>query len=134
MLGDNILYGEGLASILQNCTSCKQGGIIFGYAVRNPERYGVIEFDALGQPLRILEKPATAPSNYAIIGLYFYDYHVVEIAKTLSFSRRGELEITDINNHYLINDIPLKILKSSYIKITFYIFLIQQFPLITSYY
>lgn len=101
ILGDNLIYGQGLAQLLQQCTSLTQGATIFGYYVSDPERYGVIEFDDKGQTKRILEKPSTPPSHYAVIGLYFYDHHVVDIAKQLPFSARGELEITDVNNHYL---------------------------------
>lgn len=109
-LGDNIIYGEGLASILQDCTSLTEGGVIFGYYVRDPARYGVIEFNQHGEPKKILEKPAIPPSNYAVIGLYFYDKHVCEIAKSLPFSARGELEITDLNNQYLARQ-QLQVLK-----------------------
>ncbi|MBI5448490.1 MAG: glucose-1-phosphate thymidylyltransferase RfbA [Gammaproteobacteria bacterium] len=101
ILGDNILHGEGLATLLQQCTSLQTGGTIFGYYVRDPSRYGVIEFNDAGQPSKIIEKPHLPPSHHAVIGLYFYDKQVVEIAKKLSFSARGELEITDVNNHYL---------------------------------
>ncbi|EKD75592.1 MAG: hypothetical protein ACD_44C00092G0005 [uncultured bacterium] len=101
ILGDNLIYGEGLSNTLQKCTSLTQGSTIFGYYVRDPERYGVVEFDENQNPTRIIEKPKTPPSNYAVIGLYFYDNQVINIAKQLPFSARGELEITDINNYYL---------------------------------
>lgn len=102
ILGDNLLYGHGLSNQLQSIVQAKQpGASVFGYYVRDPERYGVLEFDVNDQPVAILEKPECAPSNYAIIGLYFYDEHVVEYAKSLKPSARGELEITDLNNIYL---------------------------------
>lgn len=100
VLGDNIFYGSNLGEKLQNCTN-PAGGIIFAYHVSDPERYGVVEFDRKGKALSIEEKPAKPKSNYAVVGLYFYDSKVVEIAKNLKPSPRGELEITDINNAYL---------------------------------
>lgn len=110
MLGDNLIYGEGLAGILQECTSLTEGGIVFGYYVNDPSRYGIIEFNGEGEPEHILEKPPIPPSHYAVTGLYFYDNQVVEIAKNLTFSARGELEITDVNNHYLHNN-QLQVIK-----------------------
>lgn len=110
ILGDNLIHGEGLSAILQECTSLTEGGIIFGYYVNDPSRYGVIEFNAHHEPHKIIEKPTIPPSHYAVIGLYFYDAQVVEIAKQLPFSARGELEITDINNHYL-NNHQLQVIK-----------------------
>ncbi|MBS0358710.1 MAG: glucose-1-phosphate thymidylyltransferase RfbA [Proteobacteria bacterium] len=101
ILGDNVLYGHGLAKQLQASTTIKQGAKIFGYAVRDPERYGVIAFDAQDKPREIVEKPKEPPSKYAVIGLYFYDNTVCDIAKQLKPSARGELEITDINQRYL---------------------------------
>ncbi len=101
ILGDNLLYGEGLAQTLQQCARLQSGATIFGYYVNDPARYGVVAFNQAGQVTHILEKPTPPPSHYAVIGLYFYDHHVVDIAKQLPFSARGELEITDINNHYL---------------------------------
>ncbi|MFZ2314596.1 MAG: glucose-1-phosphate thymidylyltransferase RfbA [Gammaproteobacteria bacterium] len=101
ILGDNILYGDGLSAKLQAAAEKQEGATIFGYYVSDPERYGVIAFDEHQQPCDIVEKPTVAPSHYAVIGLYFYDNHVIEIAKQLTPSARGEYEITDINQHYL---------------------------------
>lgn len=100
ILGDNIFYGEGLPESLQKCTD-PDGGIIFAYHVQDPERYGVVEFDANGLAKSIEEKPALPRSPYAVPGLYFYDNEVVQIARDLKPSPRGELEITDINRIYL---------------------------------
>ena len=101
ILGDNLFYGEGLADILQPVARDPRGATIFGYYVRDPERYGVVEFDAEGKVLGIEEKPARPKSHYAVPGLYFYDNAVVGIARGLRPSPRGELEITDVNNAYL---------------------------------
>jgi len=101
VLGDNIFYGQGLSVLLQTCARLEEGGIIFGYKVRDPERYGVVEFDDLNNVISIEEKPAKPKSRYAVTGLYFYDNSVIEIAKGLTPSPRGELEITDVNNAYL---------------------------------
>ena len=101
MLGDNILYGQGLAVLLQECASLKQGAIIFGYKVNDPERYGIVEFDADGRVISLEEKPRNPKSSFAIPGIYFYDNQVVEIAEKLKPSGRGELEITDLNRVYL---------------------------------
>lgn len=100
ILGDNLFYGSGLESILQANTN-PDGGIIFAYHVHDPERYGVVDFDANGKVLSIEEKPNDPKSNYAVPGIYFYDNQVVQIAKEIKPSSRGELEITDINNAYL---------------------------------
>ena len=101
MLGDNILYGEGISTVIQRAAQQTQGATIFGYYVQDPERYGVIQFDAQGQPVDIIEKPLHPLSHYAAIGLYFYDNRVIEMAKNLHPSLRGELEITDVTRLYL---------------------------------
>ena len=100
VLGDNIFYASGLSQKLQNCTD-PQGGIIFAYRVNDPERYGVVAFDDQKKALSIEEKPAHPKSKYAVPGLYFYDQDVVDIAKNIQPSARGELEITAVNNEYL---------------------------------
>ena len=102
MLGDNILYGDGLSEKLQSVAQQASGATIFGYYVSDPERYGVIHFDKHHQPIDIIEKPVTFISNYAVIGLYFYDNDVIHIAKDLKPSLRNELEISDVNKHYLL--------------------------------
>ena len=101
ILGDNIFYGNDLSKFLKNSAELKDGGIIFGYKVRNPSRYGVAEFDELQNVINIEEKPKEPKSNCAICGLYFYDNDVIKIAKNLKPSNRGELEITDVNVKYL---------------------------------
>jgi len=101
ILGDNIFYGQGLAGLFQTAVAENEGGTIFGYAVKDPERYGVAEFDKDGQLVGIEEKPSKPKSNYAITGLYMYDNSVVEFTSTLKPSARGELEITDVNKEYL---------------------------------
>lgn len=100
ILGDNIFYGSGLGKVLREVASHDSGATVFGYYVRDPERYGVVSFDAEGKVIDIEEKPEKPKSNYAVSGLYFYDHQVVEIAKQIKPSARGELEITDINNVY----------------------------------
>ena len=100
ILGDNIFYGTGLADLLQK-NNDPDGGIIYAYHVHDPERYGVVEFDKNGKAVSIEEKPLQPKSNYAVPGIYFYDNSVVDIAKTIKPSKRGELEITDINKTYL---------------------------------
>ena len=100
ILGDNIFYGSHLSSFLQKAVQKKQGASLFGFEVKDPERYGVVEFDHQGKAISIEEKPKQPKSNYAVTGLYFYDNHVIEIAKGLKPSSRGELEITDVNREY----------------------------------
>lgn len=101
ILGDNLFYGHGLPEILKRCANLEEGGIIFGYPVQDPERYGVVTFDRDGKVTGIEEKPEEPKSRYAVPGLYFYDNDVVAIAETLTPSWRGELEITDVNLEYL---------------------------------
>lgn len=111
ILGDNIFYGQGFQELLVEASALEKGGIVFGYWVNDPERYGVVEFDSSLKIKKIVEKPKQPKSNYAVPGLYFYDNKVVGIAETLRPSERGELEITDINNIYLENgDLSLKLL------------------------
>ena len=101
VLGDNIFYGHDFAGLLQSAAANEEGATVFAYAVNDPERYGVVEFDAQGQAVSLEEKPKAPRSRYAVTGLYFYDNHVVELAKQVRPSARGELEITDLTRLYL---------------------------------
>lgn len=115
ILGDNIYYGQGFAQTLQRVAQRTRGATVFGYYVRDPERYGVVEFDSDGRVLDIQEKPPEPRSNYAVTGLYFYDNDVVAIARDIRPSARGELEITDVNRAYLARgDLNVELLGRGY--------------------
>ncbi len=115
ILGDNIFYGDRLSSLLQEAHDLKEGGVVFGYYVREPQRYGVIEFGKDGKVIAITEKPKKPKSNWAISGLYFFDNQVIKIARKIKPSLRGELEITDVINDYLRRDkLTVKLLSRGY--------------------
>jgi len=104
ILGDNIFFGHGLSDILQHCARLESGATVFAYWVKDPERYGVVQFDSEGKAVAVEEKPRKPKSHYAVTGIYFYDHKVIDIAASLKPSSRGELEITDVNLAYLKMD------------------------------
>ncbi len=114
-LGDNIFFGHGLADLLKKAALCEEGATVFAYYVRDPERYGVVEFDNDFRAISIEEKPKKPKSNWAVTGLYFYDHRITDFARSLKPSGRGELEITDLNNEYLkINALKVELLGRGY--------------------
>ncbi|PFL58852.1 glucose-1-phosphate thymidylyltransferase RfbA [Bacillus anthracis] len=115
ILGDNIFYGHGLTELLEKTVKKTSGATVFGYYVNDPERFGVVEFDSKKHVIDIMEKPKEPKSNYAVTGLYFYDKRVIEIAKNIKPSNRGELEITDINKEYLeMGELEVELLGRGY--------------------
>lgn len=115
ILGDNIFYGHGLTELLEKAVKKTRGATVFGYYVNDPERFGVVEFDSKKHVIGIMEKPKEPKSNYAVTGLYFYDKRVIEIAKNIKPSNRGELEITDINKEYLeMGELEVELLGRGY--------------------
>ncbi|TKH95132.1 glucose-1-phosphate thymidylyltransferase RfbA, partial [Bacillus cereus] len=115
ILGDNIFYGHGLTELLEKAVKKTRGATVFGYYVNDPERFGVVEFDSKKYVIDIIEKPKEPKSNYAVTGLYFYDKRVIEIAKNIKPSNRGELEITDINKKYLeMGELEVELLGRGY--------------------
>lgn len=115
ILGDNIFYGHGLTELLEKAVKKTRGATVFGYYVNDPERFGVVEFDSKKHVIDIMEKPKEPKSNYAVTGLYFYDKRVIEIAKNIKPSNRGELEITDINKEYLeMGELEVELLGRGY--------------------
>ena len=115
ILGDNIFYGDHFSKLLQEAAAQKSGATVFGYYVKDPERYGVVDFDKNGKAVSIEEKPENPKSNYAVVGLYFYDNRVVDIAHSIKPSARGELEITTVNNEYLkLDELKVKLMGRGY--------------------
>ena len=115
ILGDNIFYGHKFSALLQTAAAQESGATVFGYYVKDPERYGVVEFDDTGKALSIEEKPKNPKSNFAVVGLYFYDNRVVDIAHNIKPSARGELEITTVNNEYLkMNELTVQMMSRGY--------------------